>query len=79
MSPFVDTAAPGNSAAVQLPAKRRYTEIEQDVEASDFVYELRGVLLHKGPSAYHGHYEAQVFDVTYVPLHSTLFGLDLLC
>ena len=27
------------------------------------VYELRGVLLHKGASAYHGHYEAQVFDV----------------
>ncbi|EMD38059.1 hypothetical protein CERSUDRAFT_113204 [Gelatoporia subvermispora B] len=26
-------------------------------------YELRGVLLHKGPSAYHGHYEAQIFDV----------------
>lgn len=29
------------------------------------LYELRGVLLHKGSSAYHGHYEAQVFDVTY--------------
>ncbi|KAJ7510074.1 cysteine proteinase [Mycena galericulata] len=28
------------------------------------VYELRGVLLHKGKSAYHGHYEAQVFDDT---------------
>ncbi|KAF8212019.1 hypothetical protein K438DRAFT_1223096 [Mycena galopus ATCC 62051] len=28
------------------------------------VYELRGVLLHKGKSAYHGHYEAQVFDTT---------------
>ncbi|KAH7929713.1 cysteine proteinase [Leucogyrophana mollusca] len=28
------------------------------------VYELRGVLLHKGTSAYHGHYEAQVFDTT---------------
>lgn len=26
------------------------------------LYELRGVLLHKGPSAYHGHYEAQVLD-----------------
>ncbi|KAJ8078975.1 hypothetical protein PM082_013259 [Marasmius tenuissimus] len=26
------------------------------------VYELRGILLHKGPSAYHGHYEAQVYD-----------------
>ncbi|KAJ7156934.1 hypothetical protein C8R43DRAFT_1183392, partial [Mycena crocata] len=28
------------------------------------IYELRGVLLHKGKSAYHGHYEAQVFDAT---------------
>ncbi|THG98644.1 hypothetical protein EW026_g3587 [Hermanssonia centrifuga] len=27
------------------------------------MYHLRGVLLHKGPSAYHGHYEAQIFDV----------------
>ncbi|KAG5724013.1 Ubiquitin carboxyl-terminal hydrolase 48 [Termitomyces sp. T112] len=26
------------------------------------MYELRGVLLHKGSSAHHGHYEAQVFD-----------------
>ncbi|KAF9265554.1 cysteine proteinase [Marasmius fiardii PR-910] len=26
------------------------------------VYELQGILLHKGPSAYHGHYEAQVYD-----------------
>ena len=27
------------------------------------IYELRGVLLHKGPSAYHGHYEAQVYNL----------------
>ena len=27
------------------------------------LYQLRGILLHKGASAYHGHYEAQVFDV----------------
>lgn len=26
-------------------------------------YQLRGVLLHRGPSAYHGHYEAQIFDM----------------
>ena len=32
----------------------------------DTMYELRGVLLHKGTSAYHGHYEAQVYDETYV-------------
>lgn len=25
-------------------------------------YELVGILLHKGASAYHGHYEAQVYD-----------------
>ncbi|KAJ3775406.1 cysteine proteinase [Lentinula raphanica] len=34
-----------------------------NAESSNNVYELRGILLHKGPSAYHGHYEAQVFDV----------------
>jgi uncharacterized UBP type Zn finger protein len=26
------------------------------------LYDLRGILLHKGESAYHGHYEAQVYD-----------------
>lgn len=31
-------------------------------EGATNLYELRGVLLHKGPSAYHGHYEAQVLD-----------------
>ena len=31
---------------------------------TDHIYDLRGVLLHKGPSAYHGHYEAQVYDKT---------------
>ncbi|RDB21476.1 Ubiquitin carboxyl-terminal hydrolase 48 [Hypsizygus marmoreus] len=30
----------------------------------DNLYELRGILLHKGSSAYHGHYEAQVYDTT---------------
>lgn len=35
-------------------------------ETDDNVYELRGVLLHKGRSAYHGHYEAQIYDATYV-------------
>lgn len=32
----------------------------------DTLYELRGVLLHKGTSAYHGHYEAQVYDELYM-------------
>lgn len=35
-------------------------------------YHLRGVLLHKGPSAYHGHYEAQIFDVKYVTANLVL-------
>ncbi|KAI0688254.1 cysteine proteinase [Cytidiella melzeri] len=34
-----------------------------EVQDSTIQYHLRGILLHKGPSAYHGHYEAQVFDV----------------
>lgn len=40
-------------------------ESVSDVEGGEgaaSIYELRGVLLHKGPSAYHGHYEAQVLD-----------------
>lgn len=36
------------------------------LQCDDNVYELRGVLLHKGASAYHGHYEAQVYDEVYV-------------
>jgi hypothetical protein len=36
-------------------------------EAND-TYQLRGVLIHKGGSAYHGHYEAQVYDIEFVCL-----------
>ncbi|KDE06977.1 hypothetical protein MVLG_02715 [Microbotryum lychnidis-dioicae p1A1 Lamole] len=41
-------------------------DMSQFVEASqregDMWYDLKGVLLHKGVSAHHGHYVAQVFD-----------------
>ncbi|KAF5315656.1 hypothetical protein D9611_004911 [Ephemerocybe angulata] len=37
-------------------------EVEDRPRSEDNVYELRGILLHKGSSAYHGHYEAQVYD-----------------
>lgn len=40
--------------------------ISNDLASGENIYELRGVLLHKGTSAYHGHYEAQVFDATCV-------------
>lgn len=36
------------------------------------VYELRGILRHIGPSAYRGHYEAQVLDPTLVQLFSSI-------
>lgn len=39
-----------------------YGTKEGDQEKEDNVYELAGILLHKGTSAYHGHYEAQVYD-----------------
>lgn len=29
-------------------------------------YDLKGVLMHKGGSAHHGHYVAQVYDSSYV-------------
>ncbi|CDO68332.1 hypothetical protein BN946_scf184799.g59 [Trametes cinnabarina] len=45
------------------PAEVRKQHKKRSPTASKNLYELRGVLLHKGPSAYHGHYEAQVFDV----------------
>jgi hypothetical protein len=32
-------------------------------QQEDNLYELAGILLHKGASAYHGHYEAQVYDI----------------
>ncbi|EJD02420.1 cysteine proteinase [Fomitiporia mediterranea MF3/22] len=48
MKPFLNSAGPGQMVGEETSG----TEI----------YELRGVLLHKGPSAYHGHYEAQVFN-----------------
>ncbi|KAH9934725.1 cysteine proteinase [Fomitopsis serialis] len=41
------------------PRKRRRKGDGQEKN----LYQLRGILLHKGASAYHGHYEAQVFDV----------------
>lgn len=45
---------------------------------SENVYELRGVLLHKGASAYHGHYEAQVFDVQCVEPFRNMSRLPLI-
>lgn len=51
MEQFLNSPADGNK-------KRKHAEGSK--------YYLRGVLLHKGPSAYHGHYEAQIFDVKYV-------------
>lgn len=43
-------------------ATRKAATSSTTKKCDDNVYELRGVLLHKGASAYHGHYEAQVFD-----------------
>ncbi|KZO97701.1 hypothetical protein CALVIDRAFT_535804 [Calocera viscosa TUFC12733] len=38
--------------------------ISGGVLMDDQIYELRGVLLHRGQSAYHGHYVAQAYDVS---------------
>ncbi|KAF8498900.1 hypothetical protein JB92DRAFT_958623 [Gautieria morchelliformis] len=59
MSPFVGATAP-ELTQWQVPRKRQHSD---PIEATDLIYELRGVLLHKASSAYHGHYEAPVFDV----------------
>jgi hypothetical protein len=42
------------------------------VDEPPSLYELRGVLLHKGASAHHGHYEAQVYNSRYVLLRYRL-------
>lgn len=36
---------------------------ETQVPAAKQPYKLHGILLHKGASAYHGHYEAQVLNL----------------
>jgi ubiquitin carboxyl-terminal hydrolase 48 len=46
----------------RVPGSEDPMEIDDDV-LEEHQYELRGVLLHKGQSAYHGHYMAQVYDV----------------
>lgn len=45
------------------PEETRKQHKKRTVKESKNLYELRGILVHKGASAYHGHYEAQVFDV----------------
>jgi ubiquitin carboxyl-terminal hydrolase 48 len=49
----------------------------QERSSKEQIYDLRGVLLHKGVSAYHGHYEAQVFDISYVVFHGSSALADL--
>ncbi|KAI0306325.1 hypothetical protein B0F90DRAFT_1688970 [Multifurca ochricompacta] len=44
----------------------------RDATNEDNIYELKGVLVHKGSSAYHGHYEAMVFDV----MHDSWFAFN---
>lgn len=49
-----------------MGSKASRKKVATDKSKGDDIYELRGVLLHKGASAYHGHYEAQVYDEMYV-------------
>lgn len=39
-----------------------FMDLDEEDASTPLTYELRGVLLHKGASAYHGHYESQVYD-----------------
>lgn len=43
-------------------ASRKSTPPQSDGQS---IYDLQGVLLHKGDSAHHGHYEAQAYDHRY--------------
>ncbi|KAG8960305.1 hypothetical protein FRC03_006787 [Tulasnella sp. 419] len=49
--------------SISYPAAIDMSQFLDKESASDSCwYDLRGVLLHKGPSAYRGHYESQVYD-----------------
>ncbi|THH10686.1 hypothetical protein EW145_g1149 [Phellinidium pouzarii] len=48
--------------AEKIKAPSQVSAMVYENESDDDIYELKGVLLHKGQSAYHGHYEAQVFN-----------------
>lgn len=48
MGQFLSTSAGGSK-------KRKHSDANK--------YHLRGVLLHRGTSAYHGHYETQIYDL----------------
>lgn len=52
---FPTTIDMGQFVRSRQPAAANRTTIQQ-------IYHLHGVLLHKGSSAYHGHYEAQVLS-----------------
>ncbi|KAG8853524.1 hypothetical protein FRB96_008126 [Tulasnella sp. 330] len=52
MAPFLEDGTDGNATKMLDPFKENSS-----------VYDLRGILLHKGASAYHGHYESQVYDM----------------
>ncbi|CAG7854462.1 Ubiquitin carboxyl-terminal hydrolase 48; AltName: Full=Deubiquitinating enzyme 48; AltName: Full=Ubiquitin thioesterase 48; AltName: Full=Ubiquitin-specific-processing protease 48 [Serendipita indica DSM 11827] len=50
-----------SKSPIRYPAEidmSQWNSVDSEVED---MYDLRGVLLHKGSSAYHGHYEAQAF------------------
>ena len=40
-----------------------FCPIQTGQSPDDMLYDVKGVLLHKGTSAHHGHYVAWVFDV----------------
>jgi len=50
----------------QFLGERKRAADHPTSQSDENMYELRGILLHKGGSAYHGHYEAQVYDSEYV-------------
>ncbi|PPQ64679.1 hypothetical protein CVT26_002769 [Gymnopilus dilepis] len=49
----------------QFLGPKEMRESSLSFDNQDYLYELRGILLHKGTSAYHGHYEAQVKDAQF--------------
>lgn len=73
----VDFERSKSNHAISYPLKinmGQFLPIDDQGQSSEIWYDLKGVLMHKGKSAHHGHYVAQVHDNTFVVVFC-LFGV----
>ena len=51
------------TSSLQFPETMDLSEYLPALPKQDCIYDLQALLLHRGPSAYHGHYVAQIRDL----------------